>query len=49
MHNELNDKYAFRYDIQYEKTLFKRELSVTIDAENRVSAHATNEIKSKLI
>jgi hypothetical protein len=47
IHNEITDNYIFRYDIQYEKPLFKRELRVTIDAENKVSALATKEIKSK--
>ena len=47
IHNEITDDYVFRYDIQYEKPLFKRELKVTIDAENKVSALATKEIKNK--
>lgn len=47
VHNELTDDYIFRYNIQYEKPLFKRELSITIDAENKVSALATKEIISK--
>ena len=47
IHNEITDDYIFRYDIQYEKPLFKRELRVTIDAENKVSALATKEIKNK--
>jgi len=45
--NEITDDYVFRYDIQYEKPMFKRELKVTIDAENKVSALATKEIKNK--
>ncbi len=47
IHNEITDEYVFRYDIQYEKPMFKRELRVTIDAENKVSALATKEIKNK--
>ena len=47
VHNEITDDYVFRYDIQYEKPMFKRELKVTIDAENKVSALATKEIKNK--
>ena len=47
IHNEITDEYVFRYDIQYEKPMFKRELRVTIDAENKVSAIATKEIKNK--
>jgi hypothetical protein len=47
IHNEITDEYVFRYDIQYEKPMFKRELRVTIDAENKVSSLATKEIKSK--
>lgn len=47
IHNEITDEYIFRYDIQYEKPMFKRELKVTIDAENKVSALATKEIKNK--
>ena len=41
--NETND-YIFRYDIKYEKKYFKRELSVTIDAEDKVSAISTKEV-----
>jgi hypothetical protein len=47
VHNEITDEYVFRYDIQYEKPMFKRELRVTIDTENKVSALATKEIKNK--
>jgi hypothetical protein len=34
-------------EIQYEKPMFKRELRVTIDAENKISSLTTKEIKSK--
>jgi hypothetical protein len=47
IHNEITDEYVFRYDIQYEKPMFKRELRVTIDAENKISSLTTKEIKSK--
>ncbi|WP_295336133.1 hypothetical protein [Flavobacterium sp.] len=47
VHNELTDEYFFRYDIKYEKPLFKRELRVTINSDNKVSAISTKEIKSK--
>lgn len=47
IHNEITDEFLFRYDIKYEKTLFKRELRVTINAENKVAAISTKEIKSK--
>jgi hypothetical protein len=49
VHNEITAEYVFRYDIQYEKPMFKRELRVTIDAENKISALATKEIKSKAL
>ena len=37
------DEYIFRYDIKYEKTYFKRELMVTLNAEEKVSAISTKE------
>ena len=46
-HDKVKDEFIFRYSIQYEKKLFKRELSVRVDADNKVSAIATKEIKSK--
>jgi len=46
-HDEFNDEYIFRYAIDYEKKLFKRELKVTVNADNKVSAIATKEIKPK--
>jgi hypothetical protein len=46
-HDKVNDEFIFRYSIQYEKKLFKRELSVRVDADNKVSAIATKEIKPK--
>ena len=41
------DEYIFRYKIDYEKKYFMRELSVTIDKDNKVSAISTKEIKPK--
>ena len=37
------EEYIFRYDIKYEKTYFKRELMVTINSEEKVSAISTKE------
>jgi len=48
-HDEINDEYIFRYKIDYEKKLYKRELKVTINSENKVSAIATKEIMAKPI
>ncbi|MFN8325778.1 MAG: hypothetical protein U0T80_08490 [Flavobacteriaceae bacterium] len=45
--NPITEDYYFRYDIQYEKKLFKRELFVTINKENKVSAISTKEVKTK--
>ncbi len=42
-----NEEYIFRYNIDYEKKYFMRELSVTINKENKVSAISTKEIKPK--
>jgi len=41
------DEYIFRYKIDYEKKYFLRELSVTVDKDNKVSAISTKEIKPK--
>lgn len=43
-HDKETDDYVFRYDIKYEKKYFKRELKVTIDAQNKVSAINTKEV-----
>lgn len=37
----------FRYNIDYEKKMYKRELKVTVNAENKVSAIATKEVTAK--
>ena len=44
IHDKETDDYVFRYDIKYEKKYFKRELKVTIDAQNKVSAINTKEV-----
>jgi hypothetical protein len=46
-HNKLTDEHIFRYNIDYEKKLYKRELFVTVNAENKVSALSTKEITPK--
>ena len=46
-YNKLTDEYVFRYNIDYEKKLYKRELFVTVNAENKVSAISTKEVESK--
>ncbi|WP_445454600.1 hypothetical protein [Flavobacterium sp. 25HG05S-40] len=45
--NKKTDELIFRYAIDYEKKLFKRELSVTVNTDNKVSAIATKEITPK--
>ena len=46
-YNNSTDEYTFRYNIDYEKKLFKRELFVTINADNKVSAISTKEVSPK--
>jgi len=46
-HNQINDSYLFHYSIDYEKKLFRRELFVTLNSENKVSAISTKEVKAK--
>lgn len=46
-YNKKTKEYVFRYAIDYEKKLFKRELFVTINTENRVSAISTKEVAKK--
>jgi 5'-3' exonuclease len=46
-HNKETDEYVFRYSIDYEKKYFKKELKVTINSENKVSAITTQEIPNK--
>jgi len=45
--NKKTNELVFRYSIDYEKKLYKRELNVTVNAENKVSAIATKEITPK--
>ena len=45
--NKKTKELIFRYSIDYEKKLYKRELNVTLNAENKVSAIATKEIPIK--
>ncbi len=44
---KLTDEYVFRYKIDYEKKYFMRELSVTVDKNDKVSAISTKEVKPK--
>jgi 5'-3' exonuclease len=44
IHDNETDDYVFRYNIKYEKKYFKRELKVTIDTQNKVSAINTKEV-----
>ena len=44
-HDTFLNEYVFRYAIDYEKKLYKRELFVTINSENKVSAINTKEVK----
>jgi hypothetical protein len=45
--NKKTKELIFRYSIDYEKKLYKRELNVTINEENKVSAIATKEVTAK--
>jgi predicted Holliday junction resolvase-like endonuclease len=42
------DEYFFRYNIDYEKKYFKRELRVTVNAEDKVSSITTKELPTVL-
>lgn len=46
-HNKFSGEFVFRYAIEYEKKLNKRELFVTINTDNKVTAIKTQEIKPK--
>lgn len=46
-HNQFTNEFIFRYAIDYEKKMFKRELFVTINEDNKVSAISTKEVKAK--
>ena len=43
LQDEDSDELVFRYDIKYEKTYFKRELIVTLNSDEKVSAISTKE------
>ncbi|WP_293892919.1 hypothetical protein [Flavobacterium sp.] len=45
--NKKTKEHIFRYSIGYEKKLYKRELFVTINTLNQVSAISTKEVSSK--
>lgn len=45
--NKKTKELIFRYNIDYEKKLYKRELNVTVNEENKVSAIATKEVTAK--
>jgi hypothetical protein len=49
IHDNETDEYVFKYDIEYEKKYFKREMKVTVDAQNKVSAITTQEIAKKAL
>ncbi len=46
-HDTTTNEYTFRYAIDYEKKYFKRELFVTINAENKVAAITTKEVPAR--
>lgn len=45
--DEINNQYIFRYGINYEKKFFRRELTIILNSENKVSSINTKEIKPK--
>lgn len=45
--NKSTDEYTFHYNIDYEKKLYKRELFITINTDNKVSAISTKEVTPK--
>lgn len=45
--NKKTKEHVFRYNIGYEKKLYKRVLFVTVNAENQVSAISTKEVPTK--
>ena len=47
--NKITDDYTFRYNIDYEKKLYGRELFVTINASNKVSAISIKEVTPKAL
>ncbi|HNP33652.1 MAG TPA: hypothetical protein PKN96_10195 [Flavobacterium sp.] len=47
--NKKLKEYTFRYSIDYEKKLYKKELFVTVNEGNQVSAIITKEVKPKTL
>jgi len=45
--NKKTDELIFRYNIGYEKKLYQRELFITVNADNKVSAISTKEVPAK--
>lgn len=45
--NKKTNELIFRYNISYEKKLYKRELFVTVNSDNKVSALSTKEVPTK--
>ena len=45
--DKVNEQYIFKYNINYEKKYFRRELTVFVNADNKVSAMSTKEVKPK--
>lgn len=45
--DEINNRHIFRYSINYEKTYFKRELTIYMNSDNKISSINTKEIKPK--
>lgn len=45
--NKKTNEHIFRYSIDYEKKMYKRELFVTVNADYRVSAVSTKEVPAK--
>jgi hypothetical protein len=46
-YDTVNKTYLFRYNILYEKKYFDRELFVTVNADNKVTAMSTKEVYKK--
>lgn len=45
--NKTTDQFIFRYNIVFEKKVNQRQLTVIVDADNRVSSISTKEIDTK--
>lgn len=44
IHDTETDDQVFRYDINYQKKFFKRELKITVNSDGKISAISTREI-----